>query len=118
MPSAAATSASLFRPVGGAAMARPKAAALRVLSHPEARPWLGPSEPERKREKGGRARRGGAERENAGRAESMDIYRRLQTMLRCLLWHRGLHIRRPFFNAGVKGQDLNTVQIGRASFFC
>jgi hypothetical protein len=57
-------------------MARPKAAAPRVLSHPEARPWLGLSEPERKREKGGRARRG-AERENAGRAKSMDIYQRL-----------------------------------------
>jgi hypothetical protein len=58
------------------------------------------------------------EKENAGRAESMDIYRRLQTMLRCLLWHRGLRIRRTFFDAGVKGQDLNTVQIGRASLFC
>jgi hypothetical protein len=36
------------------------------------------------------------EKENAGRAESMDIYQRLQTMLRCLLWHRGLHIRQCF----------------------
>jgi hypothetical protein len=54
MPSAAATSASLFRPAGGAAMAQPKAAAPRVLSHPEARPWLGPSEPERERREGER----------------------------------------------------------------
>jgi hypothetical protein len=50
MPSVAATSASLFHPTGGVAMARPKAAAPRVLSHPEACPWLGPSEPERERE--------------------------------------------------------------------
>jgi hypothetical protein len=54
MPSAAATSASLFHPTGGVAMARPKAAAPRVLSHPEACPWLGPSEPERERREGER----------------------------------------------------------------
>jgi hypothetical protein len=99
-------------------MARPKAVAPRVLSHPEARPWLGLSEPEREREGRESEERSSREKENAGRAESMDIYRRLQTMLQCLLWHRGLHIRRPFFDAGVKGQDLNTVQIRRASFFC
>jgi hypothetical protein len=74
MPSAAATSASLFHPIGGAAMARPKAAAPRVLSHPEARPWLGPSELERKREKGGRARRGGAERKRMPVEQSRWIF--------------------------------------------
>jgi hypothetical protein len=73
MPSAAATSASLFHPAGGAAMARPKATAPRVLLHPEARPWLGPSEPERKREKGGRARRG-AERKRMPVEQSQRIF--------------------------------------------
>jgi hypothetical protein len=74
MPLAAATSTSLFRPAGGAAMARPKAVAPRVLSHPEARPWLGLSEPERKREKGGRARRGAAERKRMPVEQSRWIF--------------------------------------------
>jgi hypothetical protein len=73
MPSATATSASLFHPIGGAAMAWPKAAALRVLSHLEAHPWLGPSELERKREKGGRARRG-AERKRMPVEQSRWIF--------------------------------------------
>jgi hypothetical protein len=71
MPSAAATSASLFRPAGGAAMAQPKAAAPRVLSHPEARPWLGPLEPERERREG---ERGGAERKRMPVEQSRWIF--------------------------------------------